>query len=82
MVLTVRIMPGTGARRGVHAVNRRYSRCLAFCDAIHEHHMKETGRGFPLLEERCPGLEPVLAGETEAHVDREERRLVLALNAL
>lgn len=94
-------------------------RCLAFCDAIHEHHTNETGRGFPLLEERYPGLEPALAGlrrdhealaglrtrfqqtltgngdpaevraelhrlakEMEAHFDREERRLVPALNAL
>jgi deazaflavin-dependent oxidoreductase (nitroreductase family) len=94
-------------------------RCLAFCEAVHEHHTNETGRGFPLLEERYPGLEPVLAGlrrdhevlaglrtrfqqtltgngdpaearaelyrlaeEMEAHFDREERRLVPALNAL
>jgi deazaflavin-dependent oxidoreductase (nitroreductase family) len=94
-------------------------RCLAFCDAIHQHHANEAGRGFPLLEGRYPGLEPVLAvlrrehealaglrtrlqqaltgdrdsaevraelhrlaTEMEAHFDREERRLVPALNAL
>ena len=86
---------------------------------VHDHHSNETGRGFPLLEERFPGLAPVLerlrrehdvpaglqerfqatlaaagrpgeiraephrlAAEMEAHFDREERRLVPALNAL
>lgn len=35
-------------------------RCLSFCQAVHDHHSNETGRGFPLLEERFPGLTPVL----------------------
>ena len=35
-------------------------RCLAFCQAVHDHHSNETGRGFPLIEERFPGLAPVL----------------------
>jgi deazaflavin-dependent oxidoreductase (nitroreductase family) len=35
-------------------------RCLTFCAAVHDHHSNETGRGFPLLEDRFPGLTPVL----------------------
>jgi deazaflavin-dependent oxidoreductase (nitroreductase family) len=98
---------------------RLRSRCLAFCAGVHAHHDNEAGRGFPLLSQRYPGLEPVLAAlgeehavladirsrfeetltsaaspgdvlgdlrglakEIEAHFDREERRLVPALNAL
>lgn len=112
------VLAGAGDRpEGLDA--RLRARCLAFCDAVHEHHTKEAGRGFPLLHERYPGLEPVLAAlrrehealavlrtrfeqtlagdgdpgevraglhrlaaEVEAHFDREERRLVPALNAL
>jgi deazaflavin-dependent oxidoreductase (nitroreductase family) len=35
-------------------------RCLTFCDSVHEHHTKESGRGFALLEQRYPGLAPIL----------------------
>lgn len=35
-------------------------RCATVCDALHGHHTNETERGFPLLEERFPGIIPAL----------------------
>jgi deazaflavin-dependent oxidoreductase (nitroreductase family) len=50
------------------ALDRRLSeRCLSFCQAVHDHHSNETGRGFPLLEERFPGLAPVLERLRQEH---------------
>lgn len=36
------------------------ARCLLFCGTLHEHHVGETERGFPLLEGQFPELKPVL----------------------
>jgi hypothetical protein len=37
-----------------------FERCRSICATVHAHHANETERGFPLLEERVPGLTPVL----------------------
>lgn len=34
--------------------------CIAFCDALHNHHDRESGVGFPQLEARFPELRPAL----------------------
>ncbi len=36
-------------------------RCLTFCGGLERHHLGEDRGGFPMLAERFPALEPVLA---------------------
>ncbi|GGQ12529.1 nitroreductase/quinone reductase family protein [Streptosporangium pseudovulgare] len=42
--------------------------CLTLCSALHEHHTREDGTGFPLLERRFPGLRPALERLRSEHV--------------
>ncbi|GII01700.1 nitroreductase/quinone reductase family protein [Planobispora takensis] len=42
--------------------------CLAFCDALHTHHTREDGTGFPILERHHPELRPVLERLRREHV--------------
>lgn len=52
---------GAGAAAGADDVRAQlYERCLSICAAVHAHHANEAERGFPLLEERFPGLAPAL----------------------
>lgn len=42
--------------------------CLAFCEAVHEHHTHEDADGFPVLREQTPHLAPVLDRLAREHV--------------
>lgn len=50
----VEATPAPGLEAGLR------ERCLAFCEAVHGHHVKETEGGFALLERAYPGLAPTL----------------------
>lgn len=41
--------------------------CLEFCGALKQHHTGESMGAFPMLEQRFPGLEPVLSKLGEEH---------------
>jgi hemerythrin HHE cation binding domain-containing protein len=55
-------------RDGIHPTDEPAVHCLAFCDAVTEHHTDEDDNVFPLLVERHPELRDFLAALRRDHV--------------
>ena len=55
-------------RDGIHPADELGVHCLAFCDAVTEHHTDEDDNVFPLLAERHPELRDFLAALRRDHV--------------
>jgi iron-sulfur cluster repair protein YtfE (RIC family) len=58
---------GTGGARPSLAT-RLTEHCVAFCDAVHQHHTGEDDLAFPYLDEAIPEMRPVLDRLRQDHV--------------